>query len=146
MAVISFRPQLSCFPLSYHIKTKMKLPTIGKQHLVMQFWNKTCLFYIKFNRSLFHMVTIIRHWFRHCLHAEQAASLCLKQWLWSLLTQRAHIYCSCCHIHVSLGLTVLRAESPLTHWGQEKMAAISQTTVSNEFCWMKMYELESKFQ
>ena len=28
----------------------------------------------------------------------------------------------------------------LTHWSRDKMAAISQTTFSNAFSWMKMYE------
>ena len=35
--------------------------------------------------------------------------------------------------------------SPLTHWGQHKMAAIFQTTFSNAFSWMKMYELWLRF-
>ena len=34
----------------------------------------------------------------------------------------------------------------LTHWGRDKMAAIFQTTFSNRFSWMKMYELWLKFQ
>ena len=33
----------------------------------------------------------------------------------------------------------------LTHWGRYKMAAILQTTFSNAFSWMKMYELRLKF-
>ena len=33
----------------------------------------------------------------------------------------------------------------LTHWGRDKMDAISQTTFSNEFSWMKMYEYRLKF-
>ena len=33
----------------------------------------------------------------------------------------------------------------LTHWGRGKMDAISQTTFSNEFSWMKMYEYRLKF-
>ena len=33
----------------------------------------------------------------------------------------------------------------LTHWGRNKMAAISQTTFSNTFSWMKMYEFWLKF-
>ena len=33
----------------------------------------------------------------------------------------------------------------LTHWGQDKMAAISQTTSLNAFSWMKMYEFQLKF-
>ena len=35
--------------------------------------------------------------------------------------------------------------SILTHWGRDKMAAIFQTTVSNGFSWMKMYEFRLKF-
>ena len=33
----------------------------------------------------------------------------------------------------------------LTHWGQDKMAAVSQTMFSNAFSWMKMYEFHFKF-
>ena len=33
----------------------------------------------------------------------------------------------------------------LTHWGQDKMAAVSQTTLSNAFSWMKMLEFRLKF-
>ena len=36
--------------------------------------------------------------------------------------------------------------SALTHWGRDKMDAISQTTVSSAFSYMKMYELRLKFQ
>ena len=32
-----------------------------------------------------------------------------------------------------------------THWGRDKMAAISQTTLSNPFSWMKMFELRITF-
>ena len=33
----------------------------------------------------------------------------------------------------------------LTHWGWDKMAAISQTTFSTAFSWMKIYELRLSF-
>ena len=33
----------------------------------------------------------------------------------------------------------------LTHWGRDKMAAISQTTLSNTFYWMKMLYFRLKF-
>ena len=33
----------------------------------------------------------------------------------------------------------------LTHWGRDKMAAVSQTTLSNAFSWMKMFEFWLKF-
>ena len=36
-------------------------------------------------------------------------------------------------------------EEWLTHWGQDKMAAIFQTTFWNGFSWMKMYEYRLKF-
>ena len=34
----------------------------------------------------------------------------------------------------------------LTHWGRDKMDAISQTTSSSAFSWMKMFEFRWKFQ
>ena len=36
-------------------------------------------------------------------------------------------------------------KTSLTHWGRDKMAAISQTTFSNTFSWMKMYEFRLRF-
>ena len=36
-------------------------------------------------------------------------------------------------------------EKGLTHWGWDKMDTISQTTFSNAFSWMKMYEFGLKF-
>ena len=33
----------------------------------------------------------------------------------------------------------------LTHWGRDKIATISQTTLSNAFSWMKMVEFRLKF-
>ena len=33
----------------------------------------------------------------------------------------------------------------LTHWGRDKMDAISQTTFSNAFSWMKMFQYRLKF-
>ena len=35
--------------------------------------------------------------------------------------------------------------SVLTHWGRDKMVAISQTTFSSAFSWMKMFEFRLKF-
>ena len=36
-------------------------------------------------------------------------------------------------------------DNELTHWGRDKMAAISERTFSNAFSWMKMYEFQLKF-
>ena len=33
----------------------------------------------------------------------------------------------------------------LTHWGRDNMAAVSQTTLSNAFSWMKMLEFRLRF-
>ena len=35
--------------------------------------------------------------------------------------------------------------APLTHWGRDKMAAVSQTTLSNAFSFMKMSEFRLRF-
>ena len=40
---------------------------------------------------------------------------------------------------------ILRWFNWLTHWGWDKMAAISQTTFSNAFSWMKMHEFRWTF-
>ena len=39
----------------------------------------------------------------------------------------------------------LPGANELTHWGRDKMATISQTTVSNAFSWMKMYQFRLRF-
>ena len=36
-------------------------------------------------------------------------------------------------------------ETALTHWRRDKMAAVSQTTLSNAFSWMKMLEFRLRF-
>ena len=43
------------------------------------------------------------------------------------------------HIHTFPGFHVLK------HWGRDKMAAIFQTTFSNRFSWMKMYDFRLTF-
>ena len=44
----------------------------------------------------------------------------------------------------ALGWGLLRVR-PLTHWGRDKMDAISQTTLSNAFSCMKMFQFRLKF-
>ena len=48
-------------------------------------------------------------------------------------------------IIISLKFVPRRPVSILTHWGRDKMDAISQTTLSNTFLRMKMLELWLKF-
>ena len=48
-----------------------------------------------------------------------------------------------------IGSTYYASNGPyageLTHWGRDKMDAISQTTFSNAFSWMKMHEFRWRF-
>ena len=48
-----------------------------------------------------------------------------------------------CYIHSNL--RTLNQQMEL-FWGRDKMAAITQTTLSNAFSWMKMLEFRLKFQ
>ena len=41
--------------------------------------------------------------------------------------------------------TVAPGQEELTHWGRDKITAIWQTTFSNAFSWMKMYECLLRF-
>ena len=41
--------------------------------------------------------------------------------------------------------TLSLVNSVLTHWGRDKIDAISQTTFSSAFCWMKMLEFRIEF-
>ena len=43
-------------------------------------------------------------------------------------------------LEMMAGLSDPRVPCFLTHWGRDKMAAVFQTTFSNAFSWMKMYE------
>ena len=47
---------------------------------------------------------------------------------------------------VSVYMHYLAVIGPLTHWGRDKMDAISQTTFGSAFSWMKMFEFRLKFQ
>ena len=40
---------------------------------------------------------------------------------------------------------IFAAKNCLTHWGRDKIAAISQTTLSNAYSWMKMLEFWLRF-
>ena len=56
-----------------------------------------------------------------------------------------HSCCSCASCDAQLTDLPQGGERPLTHWGRDKIAAISQTTFSNAFYWMKMYEFWFRF-
>ena len=46
---------------------------------------------------------------------------------------------------INNGIRALLFSLLLTHWGLNKLAAIFQTTFSNAFSWMKMYEFRLRF-
>ena len=48
-----------------------------------------------------------------------------------------------CVLHRQTGMIL--PHQWLTHWGRDKMDAISQTPFSNAFSWMKMFEYRLKF-
>ena len=48
------------------------------------------------------------------------------------------------HVHATAMELWWQVKS-LTHWGRDKMSAISQTILSNAFSWMKILELRLKF-
>ena len=47
--------------------------------------------------------------------------------------------------HSDLNLGINSYIPALTHWGRDKMAATSQTTLSNAFSWMKISEFRLEF-
>ena len=49
-----------------------------------------------------------------------------------------------CVLHIC-NIAFQRYFRRLTHWGRDKLAAASQTTFSNAFSWVKMYEFWLKF-
>ena len=82
-----------------------------------------------FRWSLSHRVhhTIKLHCMKLWHAADQVTDRWLNQWWLGSLT------------HKSPGI------NGLTHWGRDKMAAISQTTLSSAFSWEKMSEFQLKF-
>ena len=45
----------------------------------------------------------------------------------------------------NVGIYHSPGDSPLSHWGRDKMDAVSQTMFSNAFSWIEMYESRLKF-
>ena len=82
-----------------------------------------------------------------------ALALRLSCTIWSLFLQNTQktlqLTCESLVWSVFCGFIVWSVSYPihscLTHWGRDKMDAISQTTFSNPFSWMKMYEFWLRF-
>ena len=63
-----------------------------------------------------------------------------NEWYWRKLRQkRTELY------HTRGCIVYLQVSSHLTHRGRDKMATVSQTTLSNAFSWMKMLEFRLRF-
>ena len=124
-------------------------------------WMKMYEFRLRFHWSLFlsFKLTISQHWFRLWLGAVQATSHYLNQWCYDLLTHKCvtrHQWVKTksntigsLHLMQAMKLQIWheirhRFHCTLTHWGRDKMAAFSQTTLSNAFSWMKKLEFRLK--
>ena len=75
-------------------------------------------------------------WVFDWVHVCECTSVWLSAWVWMKEYLLAHglelvnsLRPGALHVHQWTG-------SSLTHWGQDKMAAIFQMTFSNVFCWM----------
>ena len=70
-----------------------------------------------------------------CKQKKQPFPSCNTTFSWLLNYDWDLLHWQMCHICLQC----------LTHWGREKMDAISQTTFSSAFSWMKMFEFRLKF-
>ena len=98
-------------------------------------WLKSFVFWLKFQWSLFLRVqlTIIQHWssnyLNQCIIAiTRPGDKCFK-------TRRV----------IVLAISAALVSAVKTHRGRGKMAAIFQTTSSNAFSWIKVYEFRLRF-
>ena len=93
-----------------------------------------------------------------CVKATRSIALCITHWFTArvgpycryilILSYSTFVYVECYLVHYSLELRHIRTAyrvSALTYWGRNKMAAISQTTLSNAFSWAIVLEFRLKF-
>ena len=68
----------------------------------------------------------------------------INKQFWQLILR---LFCAIRTLHVPyIFVTRHEPDGVLTRWGREKMDAISQTSFSNGFSWIKIYEFRLKFQ
>ena len=90
----------------------------------------------------------------NCLYDNQVLSPCISSSAVSLM-EILHWYydmkmiaCRNTHhgwMHTQHAIAMISFLSILTHWGRDKMDAVSQTTLSKAFSWMKMLEFRLRF-
>ena len=143
-------------------RQKSTLPALSSWHewvitsIEIQFWSKGRHGYvisykhrkqwILLIHALFSDKTFLQKLPQADKHGVQIA--CQRIWCSDLNISKLHTMFVCklmwswkVHFLVDMPMyTVL-----LTHWGRDKMAAIFQTTFSNPFSWMKMYEFRLRF-
>ena len=101
-------------------------------------------------------IVAVRFWLDVCsIHAEawlgmQMCHLAPSYWQGELLgwltrkdTKQHHRKA---HVQLISMAVIMCGFWLVTHWGQDKMVAIFQTTFSNVFSWMKIYTFRLKFQ
>ena len=54
--------------------------------------------------------------------------------------------CKYLNLYLQIWKVLVLDPNPVTHWGQDKMALISQTTFSNAFPWMEIFKFQLRFQ
>ena len=64
-----------------------------------------------------------------------------RHWSWSWISNYLLFYMT---LSWGNGMSSKRPQA-LAHWGWDKIVAISQTTISGAFSWMKMYEFRFRF-
>ena len=90
---------------------------------ISQYFHKWCFFHIYYQRD----------------------NVNRKGILWVKASEGTAILCERNHRAIPARHMQNHHQSAITHSGRDKMAAIFQTTVSNGFSWMKMYEFWLKF-
>ena len=99
--------------------------------------------------ALNHRLPRTHHW-KYISFCSQGAGSTLVQVMACWQTVPSHYRNQCGHGEVlsatpQIPLSQDMCMNILTHWGRDKMDAISQTTFSSAFSWMKMFEFRLNF-
>ena len=122
-----FTQRLSTFVWKFHKTYISDQPVQNGRHFANDIFSNPSssmtfiIFWLNIHRFFQRVqLTINQRWLRRCLGTEPATDHCMNQSDPNLLTA-------------------------LTHWGRDKMDAISRTIFSHAFSWMKMYKFQLRF-
>ena len=121
-------------------QTKIGKYLINKLHLGCKILNQLlfmCNIILGWGTAIFCFIIFRAHTVKY-ISVTQISFLCCPLYIPELYP--SHYACTC--MYISCLFAVYQV---LTHWGQNKMVAILQTTFSNRFSWMKMFEFWLKF-